>query len=210
MNQFPQAVLRFCLVGAVVSARRLSLFLLNKNIGMGECRDCILTCPFTTAKLGKNYKITIILTDKICLGAIFFMLKYCKVLHLCADCNLDVADWNFCAVRMTCRRHTGDMWRTASPPGCRGAYHWVGGVPRVLKHCKKACRHAVGRGVVARLWGFMCNFAQFGLRFGRRGATYVCMLTSEKALPRLYNNKHDTHENYRFQQVKLHHQQVYG
>ena len=96
MNQFPQAVLRSCLVGAVVSARRLSLFLLHKNIGMGECRDCILTSSFTTAKLGKNYKITPFMDDKICLHAIFFMLKYCKVLHLCADCNLDVADWNFC------------------------------------------------------------------------------------------------------------------
>lgn len=103
MNQFPQAVLRSCLVGAVVSARRLSLFLLHKNVGMGECRDCILTSSFTTAKLGKNYKITPFMDDKICLHAMFFMLKYCKVLHLWVDCNLDVADWNFCLAQKECQ-----------------------------------------------------------------------------------------------------------
>ena len=46
---------------------------------------------FTTAKLEKNYKITIFLTDKICMFAIFFMLKYRKILHLSTVCNLQVA-----------------------------------------------------------------------------------------------------------------------
>ena len=56
----------------------------------------------TTAKLGKNYKITIFLTDKICLAAIFFMLKFCKTLHIYVVCNLQVAillTWLFSSVR---------------------------------------------------------------------------------------------------------------
>ena len=31
------------------------------------------------------------LSDKICIVAIFFMLKYRKIKHLCAVCNLHVA-----------------------------------------------------------------------------------------------------------------------
>ena len=45
----------------------------------------------TTAKLGKNYKITIFLADKICQVAIFFMLNYRNFLHFWVVCNLHVA-----------------------------------------------------------------------------------------------------------------------